>query len=86
MRLGEIAHRLETSIEHLMARQNVSADDVEALFSQVDALGNTFERLVAGPSVDLDLSMPEPVAPPPEPLPMRPMPVIAAKAKAAAMA
>jgi chemosensory pili system protein ChpA (sensor histidine kinase/response regulator) len=83
MRLGEIAHRLETAIEHLMQRQSVSADDVEGLFNQVDALGNTFERLVAGPSVDLDLSMPEPVATPPEPLPMRPMPVIAAKAKPA---
>jgi chemosensory pili system protein ChpA (sensor histidine kinase/response regulator) len=83
MRLGEIAHRLETAIEHLMQRQSVSADDVEGLFSQVDALGNTFERLVAGPSVDLDLSMPEPVALPPEPLPMRPMPVIAAHAKPA---
>jgi chemosensory pili system protein ChpA (sensor histidine kinase/response regulator) len=83
MRLGEIAHRLETSIEHLMQRQSVSADDVEGLFNQVDALGSTFERLVAGPSVDLDLSMPEPVAPPHEPLPMRPMPVIAAKAQPA---
>jgi chemosensory pili system protein ChpA (sensor histidine kinase/response regulator) len=83
MRLGEIAHRLETAIEHLMQRQNVSGDDVEGLFSQVDALGSTFERLIAGPSVDLDLSMPEPVAPPPEPLPMRPMPVIAAHAKPA---
>jgi chemosensory pili system protein ChpA (sensor histidine kinase/response regulator) len=86
MRLGEIAHRLETSIEHMIARQSVSADDVEGLFNQVDALGSTFERLVAGPSVDLDLSMPEPVAPPPEPLPMRPMPVVAAKAKVIAEA
>jgi chemosensory pili system protein ChpA (sensor histidine kinase/response regulator) len=84
MRLGEIAHRLETAIEHLMQRQSVVTDDVEVLFSQVDALGSTFERLVAGPSVDLDLSMPEPIAPLPEPLPMRPMPVIAAKAKTAA--
>jgi chemosensory pili system protein ChpA (sensor histidine kinase/response regulator) len=83
MRLGEIAHRLETAIEHLMARQTVTADDVEALFSQADALGSTFERLVAGPSVDLDLSMPEPVMAPPEPLPMRPMPVIAARAQPA---
>jgi chemosensory pili system protein ChpA (sensor histidine kinase/response regulator) len=83
MRLGEIAHRLETSIEHLMQRQSVSADDVEGLFSQVDALGSTFERLIAGPSVDLDLSMPEPVAPRPEPLPMRPMPTVAAKASPA---
>ncbi len=85
MRLGEIAHRLETAIEHMMARQSVSADDVEGLFNQVDALGSTFERLVAGPSVDLDLSMPEPVAMPPEPLPMRPMPVIAARAQPVAV-
>ncbi len=79
MRLGELAHRLETLIEHLMARQVVNAGDVEGLFTQFDALGNTFERLVAGPlAVDLDLTMPEPVVPH-EPLPMRPMPVIAAR-------
>jgi chemosensory pili system protein ChpA (sensor histidine kinase/response regulator) len=79
MRLGELAHRLETLIEHLMARQVVNTGDVEGLFTQVDALGNTFERLVAGPlAVDLDLTMPETVVPH-EPLPMRPMPVIAAR-------
>jgi chemosensory pili system protein ChpA (sensor histidine kinase/response regulator) len=80
MRLGEMAHRLETAIEHLTARESLSGNDVEGLFGRVDALGTVFERLLAGPSVDLDVT--EPVAPTPrprEPLPMRPMPEIAAR-------
>ncbi len=76
MRLGEMAHRLETAIEHLTARQGMSVDEVEALFSRVDALGTAFEQLVAGPSVDLDVSQ---ASAPRVPLPRRPMPSIAAQ-------
>jgi chemosensory pili system protein ChpA (sensor histidine kinase/response regulator) len=79
MRLGEMSHRLETAIEHLTAREGISADDIEALFGRVDALGTAFEQLVAGPSVDLDVTQ-APAAR--EPLPMRPMPEIAARAPA----
>jgi chemosensory pili system protein ChpA (sensor histidine kinase/response regulator) len=80
MRLGEMAHRLETAIEHLMAHDAVTTDEVEALEGRVDAIGREYERLMAGPSVDLDITQPPPAVPAPrrEPLPMRPMPVIAA--------
>ncbi len=79
MRLGEMAHRLETAIEHLTARESLTANDVEGLFGRVDTLGTAFERLVAGPSVDLDVSQPLLKTAPREPLPMRPMPEIAAR-------
>ncbi len=45
MRLGEMAHRLETLIEHLLAQPSASAADVEALQSRSDALSATFEAL-----------------------------------------
>ncbi|MBC7994344.1 MAG: Hpt domain-containing protein [Rhizobacter sp.] len=75
MRLGEMAHRLETLIEHLLAQPAASAADVEALQSRSDALSATFEALrsrdaqayaEAEDSVHAALSEPEPVvmAPP----------------------
>ena len=45
MRLGEMAHRLETAIEHLLARGAVEAPAVEALQGRVDALMANFEAL-----------------------------------------
>ncbi|HEV8314875.1 MAG TPA: Hpt domain-containing protein, partial [Burkholderiaceae bacterium] len=45
MRLGEMAHRLETNIEHLLARGDVHAADVETLQMRVDALASAFEAL-----------------------------------------
>jgi chemosensory pili system protein ChpA (sensor histidine kinase/response regulator) len=81
MRLGELSHRLETAIEHLMSRQDLTAEEIEGLFGRVDALGTAFERLAAGPVVDVDVTQP-PM--PFEPLPMRPMPQIAAHKAAAA--
>ncbi len=45
MRLGEMAHRLETLIEHLLAQPAASAADVEALQARSDALSATFEAL-----------------------------------------
>jgi chemosensory pili system protein ChpA (sensor histidine kinase/response regulator) len=89
MRLGEMAHRLETAIERLMAREAVSADDVEALFGRVDALGTVFEQLVANPSaVDFDISVAAPLDSAPSPLvatAVVPMPAapLAAEPKAA---
>jgi chemosensory pili system protein ChpA (sensor histidine kinase/response regulator) len=81
MRLGELSHRLETAIEHLMSRQDLTAEEIEGLFGRVDALGTAFERLAAGPVVDVDVTQP-PM--PFEPLPMRPMPQIAARMAAPA--
>ena len=45
MRLGEMAHRLETAIEHLLARGQAGAADVEALVARVDAISSSFDLL-----------------------------------------
>ena len=47
MRLGEMAHRLETRIEQILAQQPVAAADVEQLQSRGDALAQVFEALRA---------------------------------------
>ncbi|CAN5722174.1 Hpt domain-containing protein [soil metagenome] len=48
MRLGEMAHRLETRIEHLLANPPVSESDVEHLQAVGDVLAHTFETLRHG--------------------------------------
>ncbi len=45
MRLGEMAHRLETRIEQLLADPPVAAADVEQLQSRADGLSQVFELL-----------------------------------------
>ena len=45
MRLGEMAHRLETAIEHLLSKDAASSAEVEALLSRVDAISSRFELL-----------------------------------------
>ncbi|WP_295644960.1 Hpt domain-containing protein [uncultured Methylibium sp.] len=46
MRLGELAHRLETAIEHLLARESsASTAEVEPLLERADGLGIAFEAL-----------------------------------------
>ena len=46
MRLGELAHRLETAIERLLARgSDVTPADIESLEGRVDALMAVFESL-----------------------------------------
>jgi chemosensory pili system protein ChpA (sensor histidine kinase/response regulator) len=45
MRLGEMAHRLESSIETLVARGDATVEEVEALQVRVDHLGATFDTL-----------------------------------------
>ena len=44
MRLGEMAHRLETAIEHLAARDRCAAADVEPLLARADAHGVGLRR------------------------------------------
>ena len=48
MRLGEMAHRLETRIERLLAEPPVGAVDVETLQVHGDALAHTLDVLRAG--------------------------------------
>ncbi len=45
MRLGEMAHRLETRIEHVLAHPPVSPPDVETLQIYGDALSQAFDAL-----------------------------------------
>ncbi len=47
MRLGELAHRLETRVEHVMSLDEPTAGDVRALESRADALTHTFDVLRA---------------------------------------
>ncbi len=44
MRLGEMVHRMEAAIEHLIHR-DASAADIEALLARADALSSCFEQL-----------------------------------------
>jgi len=59
MRLGEMAHRLETAIEHVVARGHASAADVERLVARVDAIEVRFDLLRRG---EADHSEPMPLA------------------------
>ena len=53
MRLGELAHRLETRIERVLASPPVGAGDVEKMQSHADGLSQTFEALrMGGESAD----------------------------------
>ncbi|MCG3190633.1 MAG: Sensor histidine kinase RcsC [Burkholderiaceae bacterium] len=64
MRLGEMAHRLETAIEHLIGRGHASAADVERLVGRVDAIETRFEMLRRG---EVDHSQPMALdSPPPQ--------------------
>lgn len=64
MRLGELAHRLETAIEHLAAREHNREEDVEALMGRVDAIGATFEGLSgAGAAAAMPAPVEEPFVP-----------------------
>ncbi|MCW7537438.1 Hpt domain-containing protein [Aquabacterium sp. A7-Y] len=47
MRLGEMAHRLETGIERLLVRGEIQGADLEPLQARVDALNAVFEALRA---------------------------------------
>ncbi|MEO5771023.1 MAG: Hpt domain-containing protein, partial [Burkholderiaceae bacterium] len=51
MRLGELAHRLETSIERLAATDAATTTEVEALFAKVDAIDAAFAAVAGGATV-----------------------------------
>ncbi len=77
MRLGELSHRLESSIEALVARGHATGQEVEELQQRVDGLGATFDVLRGQSGADLDEAMAQ--ALPAEPKPMALVaPVVAA--------
>ncbi len=67
MRLGELAHRLETTIEHLIGSETITRDDVEPLEARVDALVEEFEALSQRDAQTYDAEVSKPL-PPAEPV------------------
>ena len=45
MRVGEMAHRLETAIEHLARDEGVQAAQIEPLLARADAMSAAYEAL-----------------------------------------
>ena len=68
MRLGEMAHRLETAVEQI-GTEDLSTDKIEPLLAGLDSLQASFEvlRVVGGqePEPAVQSSAPEPLAPEP---------------------
>ncbi len=80
MRMGEMAHRLESSIEELVGRGNATTEDVEALEGRADGLQATFDMLRARVSADpaaFETPAPVRVAAPPPALVVTPAPSVA---------
>ncbi|MBQ6656289.1 MAG: Hpt domain-containing protein, partial [Ottowia sp.] len=77
LRLGEMAHRVESAIE-TVGTENVSVDAVESVQSDIDELQDAFRLLQAGgvpaAAVEVVETAPEPVALPPAPEPVAPPP------------
>ena len=74
MRLGEVAHRLETDIEALAAGVPAQAEDIEPLMARADAMSGLFDALRHGGAVaqPLRAAVPAPQAPPaPAPAPVQ---------------
>ena len=63
MRLGEMAHLLESAVEELMARDEVVAADVDPLLMRADAMSSAYELLRRGRAT---------MVPPPAALPLMP--------------
>ncbi|SHM25503.1 Hpt domain-containing protein [Rhizobacter sp. OV335] len=69
MRLGEMAHRLETRIEHLLQQATpATTQDVEALQGRADGLAHTFEVLRSRDAQAYAEAVVAPIAPPPAPV------------------
>ena len=64
MRLGEMAHRLETAIEHLVRRESITAADVEPLLGRVDSMTAAWEALRRSPAASVPAAPPEPLPTP----------------------
>lgn len=74
MRVGEMAHRLETAIEALSSRGEVTVDDVDQLMLRADTMATALDRLRHPQSAEAAAAEPAPppaimVTPEPEPEP-----------------
>ena len=79
MRVGEMAHRLETEIEQLAGDGGATADRVEHLLGRADAMASAFEHLRGQPGAP---AQPTPALASPLPGP-EPAPPLASDARAA---
>ncbi len=62
MRVGELAHRLETEIEGLAGQDHVEAAAIERLLGRADAMALAFERLRRVPASAAPMPAPAPAA------------------------
>ena len=91
MRLGEMAHRLETAIEALSLRDEVATADIDPLLARADAMASAFDALrkprpaaAVPPAIVAPVVVPEPVVE--VPAPVEPAPPAEPTAAAAAPA
>ena len=68
MRLGEMAHRLESSIERMLSNSTIERGDVEPLEARVDALVEVFEALRRRDAQSYEEQVNKPLEPAQEPL------------------
>ncbi|HEX4509451.1 MAG TPA: Hpt domain-containing protein, partial [Burkholderiaceae bacterium] len=73
MRLGEIAHRLETAFENRVGGRSATPPTMEQLHAGVDALGEEFERLQRAPQAVAAVSTTMPAPGETEQAPDRPV-------------
>jgi chemosensory pili system protein ChpA (sensor histidine kinase/response regulator) len=67
MRLGEMAHRLETLVEHLSAQDTIQAAEVEPLMARADAMAYAYDALRHRGSAPAEVAAPAPPPVAPEP-------------------
>lgn len=63
MRLGEMAHRLESTIERMLSAGTIERSDVEPLEAKVDALVEVFEALCRRDAQSYEAQAAQPLAP-----------------------
>jgi chemosensory pili system protein ChpA (sensor histidine kinase/response regulator) len=80
MRVGELAHRLETEIERLSARDEIKAAEVERLLARADGMATSFERVRRPAPAATPAATPVPMPPPAEPAVREPVPAVAQEA------
>jgi chemosensory pili system protein ChpA (sensor histidine kinase/response regulator) len=73
MRLGELAHRLESAFEERVGGRSANPPTMAMLHTGVDALDEEFQRLLKAPQAPLPVA-----APAPAPVAAAPAPVVAA--------
>ena len=85
MRLGEMAHRMESAIEQ-MGSEFVQAVQIEPMLGRYDRLQEVFDELCQGPAPEPVVAAPAPLPPAAEAAPAAPVPAAAPQSAKAAVA